>query len=132
MSQTEPATSIGPAAVPRTRFGAAGRFVRGFVRQSVYFTLYLACLLGLVALAFQNPKVKEAFKNRVAHVKEKYLGGGAAPPPAPVSGDVQARLDGMEATLQSSLTEIRVALSHANAGGGPAGPGGALPGRPAD
>ena len=108
-----------------------GRFLRGFVRQSLYLNLYLACLIGLLVLLFQIPKVKEGFKNKVAHIQEKYLSGGGNAKPVPA--DIQDRLDGMESTLQSNLTDIRLAVSHANVGAGPAvGRDVALPGRPAD
>jgi hypothetical protein len=136
MSQAETATgNVPPPAPPRARgpFGAAGRFLRDFVRQSVYLNLYLACLVGLIALAFQSPKVKEAFKNRLAHVQEKYLGGSSNANAPTVPADIQARLDGMESTLQSNLTDIRLAVSHANGGAGPAaGRDVPLPGRPAE
>ena len=93
-----------------------GRFLRGFVRQSLYLNLYLACLIGLLVLLFQIPKVKEGFKNKVAHIQEKYLSGGGNAKPVPA--DIQDRLDGMESTLQSNLTDIRLAVSHANVGAG--------------
>jgi hypothetical protein len=119
--------------IAKAAAGGTGRLFVGFLRQSFFLNLYLPCLIGLVILAFQFPQVKELFRKKAAHVQEKYLAPTAAGPAVPVPADLQARLDGVEATLQANLAEIRQAVARANLGGGPAaGRDIPLPGRPAD
>jgi hypothetical protein len=122
------AAAVRTALVSARRTGTA---LRDFVRQSLHFTIYIVLIAGVGLWAIQRPATKTALKDKVAHARDKYVFDGDVGPTTRTPADLQARLDNLEATLQTQLTQVRLA---AGQGGGNAGPGAAMPlnGRPAD
>ena len=110
---------------------AVRRGARDFAGQSLKVSVYLAILAAAGLWAVQRPAVKQALKEKVAHARDKYVFDGDFGPTARTPADLQARLDGLEATVQNQLTQVRIAAGQGG-GAGPAGPAAALPGRPAD
>lgn len=133
--QTEIAGSVRCRPLPLRAAGAAARWTwqstRDFSYRALHLTVYVGVVAGLAVWAIQLPFVKSILKEKVAHARDKYVFEDEAGPATRTPADLQARLDGMEATLQEQLTRLRIAA--AQGGGSPVagGPAAALPGRPA-
>jgi hypothetical protein len=113
--------------------GAAVRWAwkstRDFSYRSLHLTLYVAVVAGFALWAIQQPAVKSLLKAKVAHARDKYVLDGD---PGRTPADLQARLDGLENSLQNQLTQLRIAAAQGGTVSPAQGPAAALPGRPAD